>query len=274
MTAAVVWLRRNLRLDDNAALSAALRHADAVVPVFVLDDGVPGDDSPPRQAVLADSLGELAAALRDRGSRLVVRKGPPADSLVALCRETGADAVFTHRDHEPHAKERETRSTHLARGGRRAPPSRRGPPSRPGRLPDVGGRKAVHRLHAVRPSLARARQGAAAPGAGRDPDAGRRPRPVLPLDSPLEALVDSCETGAPENPKGGAREARLLWDTFRSGALKRYAGERDRPDLPGTSRLSPHLRFGTIGVRRLLSEARAAFREDGRRGKAVGRERS
>jgi deoxyribodipyrimidine photo-lyase len=75
-------------------------------------------------------------------------------------------------------------------------------------------------------------------------------------------------TGAPANPRGGAREARRLWDAFRGGALARYAERRDLPGVEGTSRLSPHLRFGTIGVRRLLAEARAAWKESDAAGRA------
>jgi deoxyribodipyrimidine photo-lyase len=52
-----------------------------------------------------------------------------------------------------------------------------------------------------------------------------------------------------------------VWDAFRASALSRYADERDRPDLAGTSRLSPHLRFGTIGIRRVLAEARGAWKD-------------
>ena len=100
-----MWLRRNLRLDDNRVLDAALRAADAVVPVFVLDDHYLRDDfSPPRLAFLAESLKDLAGALHAKGGRLVVRNGPPGDALAALCRETEADAVFAHADHEPHGK--------------------------------------------------------------------------------------------------------------------------------------------------------------------------
>lgn len=78
--------------------------------------------------------------------------------------------------------------------------------------------------------------------------------PSIPLDGPHGL----GETGAPRNPKGGAAEARRTWDAFRASALLCYAEKRDRPDLAGTSRLSPHLRFGTIGIRRVLAEARAA----------------
>ncbi len=261
MTAAVVWLRRNLRLDDNAALSAALRHADAVVPVFVVGDPEPtGEPSPPRLAVLAGSLKELSAGLEAKGSRLVVRDGPPADALVALCRETGAGAVFAHRDHEPYPKSRDAVAKaaleaigarlHLVEDLHLVPA---------GSLSTEAGKPFTAYTPFVRRWLERDKDPPL-------PEPSRIPTPETVLarsfpSIPLSGRRVFREKGARENPEGGAREARRLWDEFRAGALRRYATERDRPDLPGTSRLSPHLRFGTIGVRRLLSEARAAFRQ-------------
>jgi deoxyribodipyrimidine photo-lyase len=268
VTAALCWFRRNLRLDDNATLAAALRHADAAVPVFVLDDfDRTHDFSPPRLAVLAGSLRELETALREKGSRLVVREGPAGEALATLCRETGAAAVFAHRDHEPHAKE-------LHAGAGTA-------------LSAIGAKlHLVEDLHLV-PA------GGVATGDGmpytvftpfskrwlerdkeppvREPAAVPTPEAVLaPAFSsiPLAKAIDLRETGAPRNPEGGARAARRLWDAFRAGALVRYAGGRDRPDLPGTSRLSPHLRFGTLGVRRLLAEAREVWMGASPSGKA------
>ena len=88
--------------------------------------------------------------------------------------------------------------------------------------------------------------------------------PSIPLSRP-RALR---EAGALANPPGGAREARRLWDAFRKTALIRYAAERDVPAASGTSRLSPHLRFGTIGIRRLLAEARAAWKDADAPGRA------
>ena len=267
MSAALCWFRRNLRLDDNATLAAALRFADAVVPVFVLDPEPTGDVSPRRLAVLSDSLCELDASLRARGSRLVVRNGPAAAALPVLCRETGADAVFAHRDHEPHPKTQNAAAA-VALGA-------------------IGAKlHLVEDLHLV-PA------GALSSGDGRPytvftpfsrrwlerdkeppvPEPARVPTPDAALapsfaSLPPETVRGVGETGAPREPRGGAREAQRLWDAFRGGALLRYARERDRPDLPGTSRLSPHLRVGTIGVRRLLAEARATWKDASANGKA------
>ena len=72
----------------------------------------------------------------------------------------------------------------------------------------------------------------------------------------------------PEAPQGGESEAIRLFDRFLSGPLSRYATERDRADRDGTSRLSPHLHFGTISPRTVLArvrEARAAAPSSARR---------
>ena len=90
----ILWLRRDLRLADQAALVAACA-AGPVVPIYVLDDEGPRH----RQLGAASrwwlhhSLANLDAALRARGSRLVLRRGPAARVLGDLAAELGADTV-------------------------------------------------------------------------------------------------------------------------------------------------------------------------------------
>ncbi|MDL2717276.1 MAG: deoxyribodipyrimidine photo-lyase [Acidobacteriota bacterium] len=256
----LVLFRRNLRLDDNRPLDAALRASGSVVPVFVLDDHYLTEDfSPPRLAFLAESLRELAAALDAKGSRLVVRKGPVGEALAALARETGADAVFTHADHEPHGHE-------LLASARAALE----PPGialhavedlllvPPDALATEAGKPFTVYTPFSRRWLERDKE-APAPEPGRvpTPDAVLAASfPSIPLDRPRGLR----EEGAPDNPRGGSREARRVWNAFRESALLHYAEKRDRPDLPGTSRLSPHLRFGTIGIRRILHEAKEIWK--------------
>jgi deoxyribodipyrimidine photo-lyase len=266
---AVVWLRRNLRLDDNRVLDAALRAADTVVVVYVLDDHeLVEEASPPRLAFLAESLRELDAALAARGGRLVVRKGPAGEALSALCGETGADAVFTHADHEPRGKA-------LLEDARRAL-SARGTALHALQdlllLPPDALATADGRPFTVFTPFSRRWLEADKPAPVDSP--ARVPAPAAALEpafssTPLESVRELTEPGAPHNPKGGAAEARRVWDAFRTSALLRYAADRDRPDRPGTSRLSAHLRAGTIGVRRVLAEARGGWRDadaEGRRG--------
>ena len=270
MAPAIVWFRRNLRLDDNVPLDAAVRGHDSVVPVFVLDDHYLTDDfSPPRLRFLAESLRDLEAALAAKGSRLLFRKGPSGAALAALARETGADAVYSHLDHEPHgtALAREVEGALSAQGTRLR------------LLPD---------LHLVAPGSLRTEAGRPftvyTPFSRRWREADK----AAPVQEPVrvatpEAVLDPAfpsiamsrprgfrVEGAPANPPGGTRAGLRLWKAFRARALGRYAEERDVPGVEGTSRLSPHLRFGTLGIRRLLAGAREEWREaDAARRKSI-----
>ncbi|MBN1180320.1 MAG: deoxyribodipyrimidine photo-lyase, partial [Anaerolineae bacterium] len=112
MTTAIWWIRRDVRLSDNQALDTALAHADAVLPVFVLDPHIlerPTTGST-RVAFLFDGLRQLDADLRARGSRLVVRPGDPTETLAALVTETGAAAIFAEEDFSPTARRRDGRA--------------------------------------------------------------------------------------------------------------------------------------------------------------------
>jgi deoxyribodipyrimidine photolyase len=108
---AIVWLRRDLSVHDHPPLVAALAAHDRVVPVFVLDPVLLKGRfaSGPRTAFLLDCLRELDAALRERGSGLVVRHGAPERELPALAEATGARAVHWASDATPYALARDRR---------------------------------------------------------------------------------------------------------------------------------------------------------------------
>jgi deoxyribodipyrimidine photo-lyase len=112
MRTAIVWFRRDLRVHDHPALTAAHRGADWVVPVFVLDPRLlEGGRFPSanRAWFLLSSLRELRDALRARGADLVVRRGRPEEVLPRLARETGAEAVHFASDVSPFALARDRR---------------------------------------------------------------------------------------------------------------------------------------------------------------------
>jgi deoxyribodipyrimidine photo-lyase len=104
MTAPViVWLRRDLRLADQAALAAAVTSGAPVIPVYILDD-----DTPKHRKMgaasrwwLHHSLNALDADLRALGSRLILRAGKSDAVLRALAEETGASAIHCMRHYEP-----------------------------------------------------------------------------------------------------------------------------------------------------------------------------
>ena len=103
----LLWLRRELRLHDNAALAAAVASGRPVLPVFVLDDVTPGAWAVGGAARwwLHHSLAALASDLARLGVPLILRHGATADCLAALARETGAAELHAGQPVEPWARE-------------------------------------------------------------------------------------------------------------------------------------------------------------------------
>lgn len=98
----LLWLRRDLRLSDHAALIAAAQ-AGPVIPVYILDD-----DTPKHRKMggasrwwLHHSLKALDGQLREKGSRLILRRGMADVVLTELAKETGAGRVHCLRHYEP-----------------------------------------------------------------------------------------------------------------------------------------------------------------------------
>ena len=98
----IVWLRRDLRLADQAAFHAAAA-LGPVLPVLVLDDETPKHRrmGAASRWWLHHSLGALAKELEAQGSRLILRRGKAAEVLATLAQETGAAAVHALRHVEP-----------------------------------------------------------------------------------------------------------------------------------------------------------------------------
>ncbi|RMD97864.1 MAG: deoxyribodipyrimidine photo-lyase, partial [Bacteroidetes bacterium] len=102
------WIRRDLRLGDNPALSAAVGNGRTVVPLFVLDERLLQDDTAPKRAAfLLDGLRVLDADLRARGSRLVVRVGRPEQVVPQVAAACGAAAVYAQGDVSPFSRRRD-----------------------------------------------------------------------------------------------------------------------------------------------------------------------
>ncbi|MFP7572086.1 cryptochrome/photolyase family protein [Marivita sp. S2033] len=103
----LVWIRRDLRMSDHAALSAAVARGGPVVPVFVCDDLVTGLGAAPKWR-FGLGIECFGAALKDKGSRLILRAGDARVVIPALVKETGAGAVYWQRAYDPASIERDT----------------------------------------------------------------------------------------------------------------------------------------------------------------------
>ena len=114
MQKALVWLRRDLRLYDNAALHHALKEAKQVWLAFIFDTEIlqpllkSGLDSnglkhDRRVDFIWQGLMQINTELRNLGGGLIVRFGKPADCIPQIAHDLGVDAVFTNHDYEPSA---------------------------------------------------------------------------------------------------------------------------------------------------------------------------
>src|SRR5262245_1120399 len=106
---AIHWFRNDLRLADNAALSAAASRADELIPAFIIDDHLIDTvhASPTRQAFLHDCLARLHSELARRGQALIIRRGEPVREIARLLADSKADLLTFNRDYTPYAKRRD-----------------------------------------------------------------------------------------------------------------------------------------------------------------------
>ena len=106
----ICWIRRDLRLSDHVALSAAKKNSDFVTVVFVFDSVITKklkDKNDRRLVFIHKSLQEVHRKLQGYQSSLVVLNGDPVEEIPNVVREIEADAVYANIDIEPYAKKRD-----------------------------------------------------------------------------------------------------------------------------------------------------------------------
>ena len=230
---AVMWFRRDLRLEDNPAWSAAASGHDSVVALFVIDDVLWDSASNRRRDVLGSHLAELDRSLQAQGGRLRVERGRPVDVVPRICGPSAT--LYFNRDYTPYAVERDAAvgtavpqvSAHD--GGVVHPPT--------SILTNSGDGYKVFTAYWNRWS--------AAPFAPTtDGSVGRA---VIASEPGIGVPPHASVEGA-----GEAGAAKVL-ERFLT-VVDRYDSLRDLPAKDATSRLSAYLKFGTISPARVLEE--------------------
>jgi deoxyribodipyrimidine photo-lyase len=242
MMPALLWFRRDLRLSDHPALAAAsgASGSEEVLACFVLDPRLEASSGQRRLQFLGDSLRQLRD---DLDGRLLVTRGRPEERIPVIAKEIGASSVHISEDFAPFGRRRDDR-VRAALGS--VPLVATGSPYlvSPGRVTKEDGTP----YQVFTPFFRKWREvgwwGPARSGA----DSARWLDPAQ--------VVQQCEIpdpGASVHLDAGEAAALSQWTAFVEDGLERYAEDRDRPDRHGTSRMSAHLKFGTIHPRTMVA---------------------
>ena len=241
------WFRRDLRWHDNRALHAALQSEWDVLPLFIFDETILGSLKPedPRVTFIHETIAAMKVESDGRGKAFCIAHGKPKETFELLFAQHDVRAVFVNEDYEPRAVERDEAIEALcqARGVRfeafkdhviMAP----GEVLKPDGLPYTVFTPFSKRWHANLTEEAL--------------------RPA-PSESMLHALVEGNSSSMPSLESMGFKgsQHQIPACAIDQSVVKSYHETRDIPSIQGTSRISVHLRFGTLSIRQAANQGRA-----------------
>jgi deoxyribodipyrimidine photo-lyase len=235
-TRSIAWFRRDLRVHDNPAWSAATTKADRVTALFVVDPALIENAGPFRRDLLWAHLGSLDAELRRQGGRLLVRHGKPAQVVCEVADQVGAQSVHVNRDVTPygHRRDEEVRDrlsgSLISWWGNYVLP--------PGSILTNDG-------HTPRVFTAFAKR-----WFSNLPAAWAEAGSATLGDDASDGLTEP--DGVPFQP-AGERAAQQRLEEFEQ-RVDRYTTDRDLPFIDGTSLLSADLRFGVLSPRAVMAQ--------------------
>jgi deoxyribodipyrimidine photo-lyase len=236
----ILWFRRDLRLGDHPALAAAADDSE-VLACFVLDPRLEASSGQRRLQFLGDSLRQLNG---DLDGRLLVTRGRPEAQIPRIARQIGASSVHVSDDFAPYGRRRDVR-VRAALGP--IPLVATGSPYlvSPGRVTKDDGSP----YQVFTPFLRRWHEaGWRAPAKTGAGSACWMDPARLPIER-----ADIPDPGVALDIAAGERAALRQWKSFQRNGLASYGQDRNRPDLAGTSRMSAHLKFGTIHPRTMVA---------------------
>ncbi len=261
----LVWFRRDLRLHDQQALTAACEECDEVIPLFAFDEPLLRSHKFGSACVnfMLGCLDNLGSSLAGLGLPLQWRRGEPVEEVVRAAREWKTDVVYWNRDYEPGAIERDRLIQQ--------------------RLGQLGIVVRTFKDHVVfeateirgatgeplqRYSAYRARwwtKWHATPPAQSIPTSltNKKSAPlsvVAPLPTAGELGYDPVDLEFAPGEQNAQK--RLRW--FLEGPIQSYAQGRNLPAIDGSSKLSPHFRFGTLSPRTAIHAALGTLTKGGR----------
>ena len=242
----IFWCRRDMRLDDNAALYHALKSEFPVLPVFILDKEILNkleDKKDSRVTFIIETLQQMQEQLVANGSSLKVLNSTPVVAFSELVKEYKIDSVFTNTDYEPYAKERDEKIETF--------------------LQSQGIKLKQYKDHVIFEKNEVIK------------DDGKPYTVFTPYSKKWKAVLNDdkfislpsdkyfsnfCKTKPLPIPtlhdiSFEKSDVEFPTKNIEAELVKKYAEQRNFPAISGTSRLGLHLRFGTISVRKLAQYA-------------------
>ncbi len=271
-TPVILWFRNDLRLDDHPGVAAALATGRPILPLYIWDE-----TSTTRPAGAASrwwlkrSLHALSEDLTKLESRLILERGQTAIVLGDMAGKYKVNTIYCSHDYDPASEEMISQAAYHLRDQHielkivnatllASPNTLKTKSDQPYRVFTPFGRAMIDQGFASVDKMP-ANSGKIWP---------------KPSHWPLSLTLNDLPLGDTITPSGadwaagfdiftpGECGARKALDHFIAHGLATYADGRDRPDQAGTSRLSPHLRFGEISPQRVLYEIEDAARHDRR----------
>ncbi|MEP1097624.1 MAG: deoxyribodipyrimidine photo-lyase [Cyclobacteriaceae bacterium] len=245
MKVAIFWFRRDLRLDDNMALFEALNSELPVQPIFIFDKEILEkleDDDDARVSFIHKEILRLGKEIQRKGGAFDVRYGDPVQIWIRLLEDYNVGAVYANSDYEPYATVRDKEVSKL--------------------LASKGIPFVMTKDHVV---------------FQKDEVVKANGEPYIvytPYSKLWKAKLSTCDLRACRSEsirnwyssevrpitsleRLGFRQTAIRFPdrSLSSEIAKNYDQTRDIPSIQGTSRLSVHLRFGTISIRKLTAFA-------------------
>jgi len=267
MQKALVWLRRDLRLYDNAALHHALKQSEKVWLTFIFDTDIlkpllKGELDPKglkhdrRVDFIWQGLMQIDEELRKQGGGLIVRFGKPTECIPEIAKELGVSSVFVNHDYEPSAIERdETVQAKLEKQGigfetfkDQVIFEKKEILTNSNTVFSIFTPYKNNWLKTLQEKDLAAYECNPKPG-----QLAAVPK-KLDLTFPSLELMGFCATGIESYLPPGSEGGQAFLEDFLH-RIDQYQVGRDFPAIKGVSYLSTHLRFGMLSIRGLVREA-------------------
>jgi deoxyribodipyrimidine photo-lyase len=237
------WFRRDLRLEDNVGLFQALQSQYPVIPLFIFDETIlerlPKND--PRVGFIHESLSKIQLQLQEKGKSLLIRKGKPELVWEDLLQEYAIQKVFWNKDYEPNAMQRDAAVTDILQSNR----------VKVANYKDqvIFEKEEIVKSDGLPYTVY-------TPFKNKWLEKYRTIAPVLEYDAvPYFSSFLSSNFAFPSIEDIGFEPSQIKVKPHNLKLVANYHETRDFPALDSTSYLSPHLRFGTVSVRKLVNWA-------------------